>query len=590
MCVDACTVGVSECTPAGPRACVDESGCGAWSKAVACTPGRVCDAGGCVPKPIPCSGVPGDFHSQPLDSGGESRFYYLHVPVDYTCGAAWPLLVDFHGTGFGGETDPVEESWAFDEMKAVADAEHFIVVRPRSRSKAFNGQYVFQWDINPGDLDANHELAVALVADLETRYYIDAARVYALGFSNGPTMAAQFLADDPSIMHGYAAISGGLNAPLGGGPMLDGPAAPRVYEMTGFRDYMMVAQRNLDAHLSSHGLAADHVFVRQADTGHELYGWHYREAFKWMDHAERPAKGTLAVGWALDPTFHGPESLIQASLDPSGAIHVAGTGGAIYRRQAQATTWTETATLSSNGVSVPLSDLCFSPSGMGFAAGDGWLASSADGSAWSVRPRVPELGGMQFGYTHVTSVGCGASRLVAAGVWDVGATDDGAATWSPIALDTAPPFFTQIRQLPSGTWLGIGYYDALVRSTDGASFTTINPPAQTQWLNAIAAAPGGKAWVVGEKGTIFASTDDASSFVVQQAPGVEDLYAVAFATDGLRGFAVGAHGAVYATVDGGSVWSDRSTGLDAFLGDVIVLDDHTAMVVGGEGTILTTSF
>ncbi len=119
-----------------------------------------------------------------------------------------------------------------------------------------------------------------------------------------------------------------------------------------------------------------------------------------------------------------------------------------------------------------------------------------------------------------------------------------------------------MRQLPSGAWLGVGYYDEIVRSTDGLTFTTINPPADAQWLNAIATAPGGKIWIVGEKGTIFASTDDGMTFTTQTAPGVEDLYAVAFTTDGLRGLAVGSHGAAYATTDGGITWTDRSTGLE----------------------------
>src|SRR5262249_16793039 len=135
---------------------------------------------------------------------------------------------------------------------------------------------------------------------------------------------------------------------------------------------------------------------------------------------------------------------------------------------------------------------------------------------------------------------------------------------------------------------GVGYYDALARSTDGIAFTTLAAPADLQWINGIAAAPNGRVWVVGEKGAIFASADDAQTFVAQAAPGTEDLYAVAFAADGLRGLAVGAHGAAYATGDGGLTWADRSTGLDAFLGDVVMLDDHTAMAIGERGTVLTT--
>ncbi len=394
--------------------------------------------------PRAVQGQPGDCPANRSPSGGETLLLRCpHVPPDYTCGASWPLLVDFHGTGFGGATDPVEESWAFDEMIEASNTEHFIVVRPRSRSEAYNGQYLFQWDINPGDLQLNHDFAVALAGDLTDRYRIDPKRIYALGFSNGPTMATQFLADDPSIMHGYAAISGGLNEPLGPGPMLNGVGAPRVYEMTGFRDYMQVAQRMLDADLAAQGLPLANVFARQADTGHELYGWHYHEAFRWMDKAERPANGTLATGWTADPNFSGQESLIQSARDPSGNVHLSGTGGVIYRRLANQSAWQMTATLSSDGVALPLADICFDSVGHGFAAGDGWLAESPDGSAWTVKPRVPEFGAMNFGYTHVTSIACGGSHTVAAGVWSAAASDDVGATWAATSLGADPPFFTQ---------------------------------------------------------------------------------------------------------------------------------------------------
>lgn len=117
----------------------------------------------------------------------------------------------------------------------------------------------------------------------------------------------------------------------------------------------------------------------------------------------------------------------------------------------------------------------------------------------------------------------------------------------------------------------------------------MSPPAEIQWLNGIAVGPGNHALVVGEKGTIFATSDDAQTFDARTAPGNEDLYAVAFSPDGARALAVGAHGAAYASVDGGITWTDRSTGVDGFLGDVIFIDNQTAMVVGAAGLVATTT-
>jgi predicted esterase len=523
--------------------------------------------------------------------GADTRHYFLHVPKDYACDdkKPWPLLVDFHGTGFGSMTDPVEESWAFPEMIEAADTEHFIVVRPRSLPTKAQGGYVYQWDLNPGDLDLNHDFALQLVADLESHYAIDPARVYAMGFSNGPTMANHFLADNPSIMHGYASISGGLNESIPPGAMLDGPDAPRVYEMTGYRDYMGITRRNLNEYLNQQKLPADHIFFREADTGHELYGWHFHEAFRWMDKGEKPAAGKLSASWTKDATFAGKESLIQAAFDPAGRLNVAGTGGVIYRQEANG--WKQTATLAGGSAPLPLTDICFLQSGEGFAAGDGWLATSKDGSSWSVAPRVPEYGAMQFGYTHVTSVGCGKTgkSVLATGVWSAAMSADGATTWSATTLGDQPPFFSQARQLESGAWIGIGYYDSIARSNDGVTFDIVAPPADTQWLNGLSVI-GSHVWIVGEKSTIFTSSDDGQSFTTQQAPGTEDLYAVAFSTDAQRGVAVGAHGTAYVTTDGGATWKDQSTGLDGFLGDaVFAADDHTVIVVGADGAVLSTS-
>src|SRR5262245_5825918 len=95
-----------------------------------------------------CTGSPGTQSGVAFDSGGETRHYMLHLPSGYECSRAWPMLVDFHGTASGVEGDPVEEYYALDALKALADSEGFIVVRPRSRQS----QGIYQWDANPGDV------------------------------------------------------------------------------------------------------------------------------------------------------------------------------------------------------------------------------------------------------------------------------------------------------------------------------------------------------------------------------------------------------------------------------------------------------
>jgi polyhydroxybutyrate depolymerase len=151
---------------------------------------------------VGCDAPLGTQHAQTLATGDgvEDRAYWLHVPASYRCESPAPLLVDFHGTS----GDLPEEAYQTDALVAFADAHGVIVVRPRSRSSAFMGANIYRWDQNPGDLARNVTFRHNLVADLEQRYAIDPARVYASGFSTGSNMTAQFLTDPASPFQGLA--------------------------------------------------------------------------------------------------------------------------------------------------------------------------------------------------------------------------------------------------------------------------------------------------------------------------------------------------------------------------------------------------
>lgn len=524
--------------------------------------------------PPPCSGKPGTFHDVPFDSGGETRHYWLHVPASYRCDKPAALVVDFHGTGFGGDKDKVEESWATPELASAADDLGFIVLRPRSRAKAMNGGYVYQWDINPGDVAKNKAFASELVADLRTRYNVQSARIYATGFSNGPGMAVQFLADEPSLFHGYGLVAGGVNTPVARSTKF-GADAPRIYTMTGFRDYMLVAKDGLDALLRKYAFPADHLFDREADTGHEVYGWHFREAFSWMDRGERPAAGSPKAGWVSE-IGAGNESIVEIAEGPQGALVAVGARGGIYGRVAGA--WTSKASIPTIA---PLTDLCFLADGRGFAAGHGHLAATDDGVTWRVLDPLPEFGTPQFGYTYATTVGCLGTRVTVGGVWSAATSTDGGKTWSP--AETSKAFLSAVRASPSG-WLATGYWNYAARSSDGSAFSQVTLPGETQWWNDGVLATASRAFVVGEGGAIATSGDGGATWTRIASPTKEDLYAITFR--GARGAAVGAHGAVIVTADGGTTWTDRSTGTDGFIGAARFVDDVTLVVGGEKGTIL----
>jgi predicted esterase len=548
--------------------------------------GRTPDLPADLGQTTPCTGVTGDFHSQPFSSGGETRYYFLHVPADYSCSQAWPLLVDFHGTGSGAPTDPVEESWAFPEMLEAADSEHFIVVRPRSRYAPFGGSNVFQWDINPGDPKKNLTYATELIADLKARYHIDDQRVYASGFSNGPSQALQFLAVDPPIVHGYMVVSGGLNAPLTRSTPLPANVG-RIYVMVGFRDYMWPTTRTLFDFLDAHGFASEGLWQRKSNTGHELYGWHYHEAFGWLDRGQRPPVGTLAAGWQRE-ALPGQESLIALAQDPAGRYNAAAEG-AMYRRALDGT-WTRTATLGMGSAPTHVNGLCFQPDGTGLAVGETNLYTTSDGSSWLIGTPVPAFDNKSFNVSYMNGIACGGQTVAAGGLWTAAVSQNGGTTWSAgsMSVDAAgdKAFVTVVRRSKAGTWIAAGYYDYLGRSTDGTSFTEVAAPVNVQWLNDVGTDDAGRWWAVGEKGTVVTSSDDGLNWEQQAIPTSEDLYAVAFG-DANRGITVGAHGAAFLTRDGGATWSDVSTGLDGYLGAATWLDPHTALVVGEAGTALT---
>ncbi len=583
-----CTVGTKRCGTTGPQTCEGSSpSCGQWKAGAACATSQQCREGECVS----CAGTSGTTSNLTLQVNGEARFYWLHVPPTYQCGQSWPLLIDFHGTA--SAPDPatsVEEYYALDGLMTAANAQGVIVARPRSRYASVDGTLVFQWDVNPGDLARNKAFALALVAALKTTFNIDPARVWASGFSNGTNMASQFLADSPPVFQGYAVMAGGLWDPPA--PRAFTADAPRIYATTGFRDYMHDTFKDLRAYLSTNSHPAARQWIRESDTGHELYGWQFREAMAYLDTGARPAAGTLRMGWAKE-TLTSAESVLALAAAPSGEVLAGGTSGTLWLRSA-AGAWSSTAQLSGAAGTPNFTDICLLPGGEGIAVGDRQVAVYSPTTGWALGASVPDFG-MMFGPpgAAVVAVGCGANAIYAGGYWIGAQASSPTGSWQDI------PFYSGFGQFRSqvaavavssaGTAVAVGYYNYIGASQAGGAFAAKTPPlSAVEWFTDVAWQPSGRWWVVGEAGAILASTDDATSFKAQVSGTKEDLYSVAFVT-AQRGLAVGAHGAAVYTNNGGASWSDVTTGLDVMLADVVWLDGQTALVVGERGTALRFS-
>jgi poly(3-hydroxybutyrate) depolymerase len=541
----------------------------------------------CQADPAVCAGQPGTFSSQPLTFEGTQRAFFLHVPDAYSPSSAWPLLVDFHGTGFPvADGTPPEELWATPGLIAAADQEGFIAVRPRSTSFVdTDGQTVFHWDSNPGDLELNKGYAVALIAFLQAHYRIDPARIYASGFSNGTNMAAQFLGDSPPTFGGYGLVGGGIWATYGASLAT---SSARIYATTGYRDQLRPESLALESWLHQSAFPQAQYWRRETNAGHHVYEWHFVEMFPWLDRGNRPGPGALRNGWVADGAPAATPSLLHLSAGSSpGTLMATATASSVWTRDSSG--WHPEIDFSGQAANLALAGACSTEGGEVVVVGDGAVARRAQ----------PD-GGWQLSVTagvnpdnddeRLEAVICpdGGSILGVGPTWAQLSPDLGA-TWKPANVVDfgATPSVAGLARNAGGSWLGVGAV-YVGSSTDGVNFTSVSFPGDvnTTWLYGVAAAPGGLWWTCGETGNVYSSSDNGQTWTRHQVPTVEDLYAVAF-WDANRGMAVGIHGAAILTVDGGAHWTDLSTGLDAMLSDVTWLDANTVLTVGGSGTALT---
>lgn len=544
-----------------------------------CDPGSFCVDGACVS----CDAPVGSLSNQTLalGDGVSDRSYFLYVPTSYDCSEPAPLLVDFHGTA-GGATP--EEAYQLDALVALADSENAIVVRPRSRSSEEGGLgQIYRWDQNPGDLPRNIEFTKRLVAELHHKYHIDPTRTYASGFSSGSNMAAQFLdKDELGLFKGIAPIAGGtFSTSVATLPSLSGADAPRIYLATGYRDYLLPARRELEQDVLARGLAPERLWVREYDTGHDLYAWHFPELFGFLDRGERTGDEPVGADFALE-TVPTTSSLLAAARLPSGDLLVTAADGSVLRRAASGS-WT----VAVGPLVEPIAwtGVCASPLGGVFAVGEGAFLRSVDGSSWDPPTTLPELGMLAFGVTMANGVACGPDgSIVLSGYWSSLRSLDQGATFEDVLAD-AGGYEAQIAALAAsadGHLLAAGYYDFLGSGLTGSGDVALaSSGAFAEWWNDVVFAPDGTAFAVGDRGALARSTDAGASWVALDSGTDEDLYAVD-ALDSSTVVAGGRRGALVVSTDG-VTWTQVSLEADRFIGAIALLDENTALVLGERG-------
>jgi photosystem II stability/assembly factor-like uncharacterized protein len=110
----------------------------------------------------------------------------------------------------------------------------------------------------------------------------------------------------------------------------------------------------------------------------------------------------------------------------------------------------------------------------------------------------------------------------------------------------------------------------------------------------VAILPNGRTVVVGDKGVVMVSDGRGRTWTRQHLKkGIKyfDLYSVAFTPDGSRGWLVGDNSVIFRSDDRGMTWQEQSppSGLQSALLKVAAIDSQRACAVGEHGAVLCTS-
>ncbi len=173
-----------------------------------------------------------------------------------------------------------------------------------------------------------------------------------------------------------------------------------------------------------------------------------------------------------------------------------------------------------------------------------------------------------------------------------------------LVSDPSTPLLLEEYLLPGDFFAVAARGDGLVFVSDGAAGLQIventlfgNPGGGLLWqaldsgtsenLNGVSFVDSQTGWVVGNLGTLLATTDGGESWSAQEV-GAIDLAAVDF-VNAASGWTVGAGGVILHTADGGATWSSQASGTAEPLTDVDFVDAASGWAVGANGVILHTA-
>ena len=118
----------------------------------------------------------------------------------------------------------------------------------------------------------------------------------------------------------------------------------------------------------------------------------------------------------------------------------------------------------------------------------------------------------------------------------------------------------------------------------GGTWSRAHPEEDVSW-NDVTVAPDHKIWIVGEFGRVKYSGDEGKSWEEVSVPTESSLNAIAF-SDASHGAIVGLSGTILVTADGGQSWQAAESGVQSHLYEVL-WDGQSYRAIGDAGMILT---
>jgi photosystem II stability/assembly factor-like uncharacterized protein len=294
---------------------------------------------------------------------------------------------------------------------------------------------------------------------------------------------------------------------------------------------------------------------------------------------------------------------------------VVGDAGKIFTTTNAGTDWN----LAVSNTTSDLRDFYMNTSGEGWAVGyDGTMIHTTNyGSLWNVEtsPTNQIIYGIEndyavgwagiilhrgtnwvlesTGYTnHLSGIDFSADAVQGFAVGEEGlvlTTTDAGTTWVQDNSGTNNDFYAiDVTNYPDGLPL------AIIVGDNGKVLTGIKGDwydrsiATTDRLYAAFRFVGGKAWVAGEFGRIWKTTNSGQSWVLQHENMAYHLHTIQFISKNY-GWAAGMSGSILKTTNGGDDWIDVSPDNLEFFRSIYFLDYDNGWVVGNGGAIYSTT-